>query len=336
MKTVLITGAAGFVGSHLVDRCLQEGYRVIGIDDFSSGLKENLIDALQSKRFFLLKRNLTRSNAVSNILSFLKIHRIPTIHSVVHLAAEKIPRYGKRLRTLRVNILSTFSALELAKNFRSTFIFASTSDVYGLTQTYPFREDSSIAYGPSEVARWAYGSSKYLGEQLVFAYHEEYKLPAVILRIFGVYGPRQVRGWKGNAVSAFFEQAIKKKLYELHGSGSQTRSFLYIVDLIDAFKTVLVTSWKKPTTINIGSRETISMRKLARVIHRLMRPKISFVSRRVSYQSFTGRPYQDIQRKLPDIQRAMRLLRWKPQVPLLDGLRKTASWYNKMSLINKQ
>lgn len=336
MKTVLITGAAGFVGSHLVDRCLQDGYRVIGVDNFSSGLKKNLIDASKSKRFFLLHHDLTRLKAVSDILSFLQIHRIPTIHSVVHLAAEKIPRYGKRLRTLRVNILSTFSALELAKNFRSTFIFGSTSDVYGLTETFPFREDSSIAFGPSEVARWAYGSSKYLGEQLVYAYHEEYGLPAVMLRIFGVYGPRQVQGWKGNAVSAFFEQAVKKIPYELHGSGIQTRSFLYIDDLIEVMKTVLTTLWKKPTVINIGSRETVSMRKLAQTIHLLMHSESVFASKKVSYKSFTGRPYQDIRRKLPDLQRARRVLRWKPKTTLIDGLRKTASWYKKMSLINKQ
>lgn len=327
MKTVLITGAAGFVGSHLVDRCLQDGYQVVGIDDFSSGLRENLFVAMKSKRFFFMNCDMTRPSMISSIRSFLKKHGISSIHFVIHLAAEKIPRYGNRLRTLHVNILSTFSALELVKNFRSTFVFASTSDVYGLTEAFPFREDSLVVYGPSEVARWAYGSSKYLGEQLVYAYHEEYGLPAVMLRIFGVYGPRQVKGWKGNAVSAFFEQAHKGAVYELHGSGSQTRSFLYIDDLIDALKTVLVTSWKKPTIINIGSRETISMRKLARTIHRLTRPKISFVSRRVLYQSFTGRPYQDIQRKLPDIQRATRLLRWKPRVPLLDGLRKTEEWY---------
>lgn len=331
MKTILITGAAGFVGSNLVDRCLQDGYRVVGIDDFSSGLRENLFVALKSKRFFFMNGDVTRPNIVSSIRSFLKKHGVSSIHFVVHLVAEKIPRYGNRLRTLRVNTFSTFTALELAKNFHAKFVFASTSDVYGLTPTLPFREDSSVTYGPSDVARWAYGSSKYLGEQLVYAYHEAYGLSAVILRIFGVYGPRQVKGWKGNAVSAFFEQAVKKTSYELHGSGSQTRSFLYIDDLIDALKTVLVTSWKKPTIINIGSRETISMRKLARTIHRLTRPKISFVSRRVLYQSFTGRPYQDIQRKLPDIQRATRLLRWKPQVPLLDGLRKTAEWYKTLN-----
>lgn len=329
MKTVLISGAAGFVGSHLVDRCLQDGYRVVGIDDFSSGLRENLSAASRSNRFSLLTRDLTRPNAVSSILSFLKTHRIPTIHSVVHLAAEKIPRYGKRLRTLRVNILSTFSALELAKEYHSTFVFASTSDVYGLTPTFPFREDSSVIFGPSEVARWAYGSSKYLGEQLSYAYHEEYGVPIVLLRIFGVYGPRQVRGWKGNAVSAFFEQAAKKVPYKIHGTGSQTRSFLCIDDLIEAMKTVLAESWGKPVIINIGSRETISMRELARVIHRLMRPKILFVSRRVSYQSFTGHPYQDIERKLPDLQRARKLLRWKPQITLQDGLQRTATWYKK-------
>ena len=331
MRTVLITGAAGFVGSHLVDRCLHDGCRVIGIDDFSSGLRLNLKIVGQSNNFIFLRQDLTKPLTPSISIAQLKRKGITSVDWVVHLAAEKIPRYGGRLRTLHVNVLGTFSALGLAKALHAKFLFASTSDVYGMTSAIPFREESSVVFGPSEVARWAYGSSKYLGEQLAYAFQEDYGISVVIARIFGVYGPRQVKGWKGNAVSSFFDQAMQKKSYELHGTGSQTRSFLYIDDLIAALLLALSKSWKNPVTMNIGSTETISMKDLATKIHQLMIKDEDVRFHRVAYRSFTGRPYQDIQKKIPNLRLAWKLLRWKPRVSLDEGLKRTAEWYNKQT-----
>lgn len=327
MKTVLITGAAGFVGSHLADRCLEKGWTVFGIDDFSSGLQENLNKALTSKRFKFLKTDLSKSGSVKKVVKWLKNLGVSKLNPVVDLTARKIPRYGGRLETIRVNLHTTETACELGRIYRSKIVFASTSDVYGLSPELPFKESGEVIFGSSEIARWAYGASKYLGEQMVWGYHEEYKLPIVILRIFGVYGPRQVRGWKGNAVSAFFEQAIQGDGYELHGDGKQTRTFLFIDDLIEAIVKAIANPEIKKEVINLGSREEISMIQLAGNIHHLVRLKEKIRFKRVEYKSFTGRPYQDVRVKLADLKKAAEILDWRPETKLSDGLEKTWKWY---------
>lgn len=327
MKTVLITGAAGFVGSHLTERCLDSGWDVLGIDDFSSGFQENLKKAFNSRRFKFLKTDLVKPYVVKKVDKWLNNLGISKLDSVVDLTARKIPRYGGRLETIRVNLHTTETACELGRIYRSKIIFASTSDVYGLSSKLPFKENQEVTFGSSEVARWAYGASKYLGEQIVWGYHEEYKLPIVILRIFGVYGPRQVRGWKGNAVSAFFEQASQGGGYELHGDGKQTRTFLYIDDLIAGMMAAIINKRFKGEVINLGNLEEISMINLAHKIHRLVRPKEKFLTTLVDYKSFTGREYQDVKIKIPDITAADKKLNWRPSVRLDEGLRLTADWY---------
>lgn len=327
MKKVLITGVAGFVGSHLTDRCLDEGWSVLGIDDLSSGLQENLNKALSSKQFKFLKTDLFKSSAVKKVDKWLKNLGISKLNAVVDLTARKIPRYGGRLETILVNFRTTETACELARIYRSKIIFASTSDVYGLSSKLPFKENEEVIFGSSDVARWAYGSSKYLGEQMVWGYHEEHGLPMVILRIFGVYGPRQVGGWKGNAVSAFFEQAIKEKVYEIHGDGRQRRTFLYIDDLINGLTVAIKNDDINGEVINLGSQEEISMNDLAHKIHRLVRPKEKFSTTFVDYKSFTGKKYQDVMIKIPDITAVDKKLNWRPSVSLDDGLKLTANWY---------
>lgn len=331
MKTVLITGAAGFIGSHLAEKCLKQGYSVIGVDDLSSGRQENIREIVNDKRFYFLKQDLTKKRTVSTIKKILETKKISKIETIVHLAAKKIPRYGGRLETLRVNIGSTISTCELAKLYQSKLIFASTSDVYGLSTKLPFREEDPITFGPSFVGRWSYGASKYLGEQYVFGYHEETKIPVCIARIFGVYGPRQVEGWKGNAVSAFFEQARRSKIYELHGDGQQRRTFVYISDLINGLMKLLGDTSPGNCIINLGSTERITMATLARTIHRLVHPRAPFRHKRVSYRSFTGEIYQDVKAKLPDLTQARKLLGWFPVVSLQEGLGRTWEWYQHQS-----
>lgn len=326
MKTILIAGAAGFVGSHLAERCINEGNVVIGVDDLSSGKKENLSSIWKNKSFHFFRGDMTHWNAPEQVMSFVK-KKFLRPSCVVELIARKIPRYGGRRDTLLVNSKSMMTACELARQFRSKLIFASTSDVYGLSKELPFREDGSITLGPSTVGRWSYAASKYFGEQLAFAYQEKFHIPIVIARIFGVYGPRQVKGWKGNAVSAFFEQAFQKKIYELHHDGRQSRSFLYISDLIEGLMAMIVKNTINNEIVNLGSTEQVSMRRLAAHIHKLIHPRIKFQFKYVPYLSFTGRPYQDVFAKLPDNSKAERLLGWVPKVSLREGLIKTKEWY---------
>lgn len=328
MKTVLIIGSAGFVGSHLTEKCLSGGLRVIGIDDLSSGKLENL-KSISNKNFIFLKQDLSKPNSVFSLKKRISKAGINKIDEVVHLAARKIPRYGKRLETLVINIETTKSAGELAEHYKSRLIFASTSDVYGLSTDLPFKESGNLTFGPSHVARWAYGSSKYIGEQLAFGFSEEYGIPIVIVRIFGVYGPRQVKGWKGNAVSAFFEQAINKSVYEMHGNGKQTRSFLYISDLNDLLLLILKSERGSNQVINAGASESVSMIDLANKIHQLVNKKIKFSYKLIDYSSFTGKEYQDVMVKNPDLRQVVDIYGWRPKVDLDLGLAKTWNWYEK-------
>lgn len=326
MKTVLIIGVAGFVGSHLAESCLSKGWKVVGIDDFSSGKQENL-KGIKDKSFVFIKQDLSKYGSSSLLVKKLISMGSKQVDVVVQLAARKIPRYGHRLETLIVNIETTKSAGELAKYFKARLIFASTSDVYGMSTDLPFQENGNLTFGPSYVARWAYGSSKYVGEQLAYGFSEECGIPIVIVRIFGVYGPRQVEGWKGNAVSAFFQQARKEEEYELHGDGRQTRTFLYIDDLINGLTAAIKNNDINGEVINFGSQEKISMNDLAHKIHRLVRPKEKFSTTFVDHKSFTGNEYQDMTIKIPDIAKADKKLNWRPSFRLDDGLKLTANWY---------
>lgn len=329
MKTVLIIGSAGFVGSHLTEVCLSNGWKVIGIDDFSSGKNENLKN-VNNKNLIFINQDLSEPNSVFSIEKKISKIGVNKIDEVVHLAARKIPRYGKRLETLVVNIETTRAAGELARRYKSRLIFASTSDVYGLSTNLPFKESGNLTFGPSHVARWAYGSSKYIGEQFAYGFSEEYGIPIVIVRIFGVYGPRQVKGWKGNAVSAFFEQAMDKNIYQMHGDGKQTRSFLYISDLNDLFLLVLKSERRNNQVINAGNRESISMIGLAKKIHQLVNKKDKFSYKLISYSSFTGKEYQDIMIKNPDLKHVANIYGWQPKINLDLGLVKTWDWYEKL------
>lgn len=326
MKTVLIIGSAGFVGSHLTESCLSKGWQVIGVDDFSSGKQDNL-KSIKSKHFIFIKQDLSKSNSAPLLEKKLTKIGIKKVDEIVQLAARKIPRYGKRLETLIVNIETTRSAGDLARHYKARLIFASTSDVYGMSTDLPFEENGNLTFGPSHVARWAYGSSKYIGEQLAYGFSEEFGIPIIVVRIFGVYGPRQMEGWKGNAVSAFFQQARKQEEYELHGDGKQTRTFLYIDDLINGLMAAMKSDDLNGEVINFGSQEKISMNDLAHKIHRLVRPKEKFSTTFVDYKSFTGSEYQDMTIKIPDIAKADKKLNWRPSFRLDDGLKLTANWY---------
>lgn len=328
MKSILITGAAGFVGSHLCEQCLKDGYRVVGIDDLSMKNIDNLKWCQNQDNFHFLKIDLIKEGSIKKIYQFVKNRKIKRLETVVHLAAKKIPRYGNRNETIRANFNTTEITCEVAKMYRAKIIFASTSDVYGLTTQFPFIENGNAVFGPSWVGRWSYGASKYLSEQYLWGWQEENNLPIVILRIFGVYGPRQVKGYLGNAVSAFFEQAMENKIFELHGDGKQTRSFVFIDDLIRGIMKAINRKSANNRIINIGNLEEISMKSLARKIYHLVKSKGVPKYKLVEYNSFTGKEYQDIMAKLPDLTIAKKYLGWNPTISLNDGLKQTAIWYS--------
>ncbi len=313
----MVTGGAGFIGSHLCGALLDKGYIVRCYDDLSYGSKENIKHLAQRDDFSF------HHNDVCDAASLHKA--MDNVSLVFHLAARKIPRYGNALSTLRINNDSTRNVFEAAEKQSCKVILASTSDVYGKGSP-PFKETGDLLIGPSDSRRWSYAVSKVFDEHLGLAYHGEKNLPVVILRFFGSYGPRHHRSWWGGPQSVFIDQVLADKEITIHGDGSQTRSFTYIDDLISGIMAAAESEKAVGEIINLGSDEEVSILQLGQMINDLIRPgqspKITFVS----YESFGGK-YEDVRRRIPDLSKAKKILGYRWHTKLIDGLAKTIEWH---------
>jgi UDP-glucose 4-epimerase len=244
---------------------------------------------------------------------------------IFHLAARKIPRYGDALSTLRINNDGTRNVFEAAEKNGCKVILASTSDVYGKGKP-PFKETDDLLIGPSDSRRWSYAVSKIFDEHIGLAYHVEKNLPVVILRFFGSYGPRHHRSWWGGPQSVFIDQVLNNTEITIHGDGSQTRSFTYIDDLISGIMAAAESKKAVGEIINLGSDEEVSIKELAQMINDLIRPGRPPEITLVPYESFGGK-YEDVRRRLPDLSKAEKILRYRWQTKLIDGLAKTIEWH---------
>lgn len=317
-KTVLVTGAAGFLGSHLCDALLSHGHRVIGVDDLSHGNRENLAEACKNPGF---------SFHVADIADAAKLRAVSKdVEVFAHLAAFKIPRYGNRLQTLRVNSEGTLNILELAAEQKAKFVFTSTSDVYGRNPAVPFSETSESVLGPSTVARWAYAGSKLFDEHLAWGFSEAHGVPVTILRIFGSYGPRQHLSWWGGPQSVFIDSILNGESIPIHGDGLQTRSFTFVADTVSGILAALESSAANNQIINVGSTHEISIVELAKLIHSLSGASDPLRLEFVPYKKISGQDYEDVRRRIPDVGKAEKLLGFKANVSLEDGLKRTIAW----------
>lgn len=315
---VVVTGVAGFLGSHLADRLLAEGFEVVGLDNLSMGKLSNLEGALGNPAFRFLERDVT------DPASFRGLG--PEIRSIAHLAAFKIPRYGKAIDTLQINVRGSENALEAARRAGCKLVLASTSDVYGRNPQLPFAESDDSVIGPSDVARWSYAVSKLFDEHLAFAYQDSYGFPVTVLRLFGSYGPRHHLTWWGGPQSVFITAALEDQEIPIHGDGLQTRSFTFVSDTVDGIFAAVTRDAANGRILNIGSTFEITILDLARMIHRLAgrpgEPKVRFIP----YESFAGGKYEDVRRRVPDVNRCRELLGVEARVGLEEGLRRTIDW----------
>ena len=318
-RKVVVTGAAGFIGSHLTDALLARGHRVIGIDNLSHGLVSNLEGASRNPGFSF--HNLD----VCDLEAFRKISEGADV--IAHLAAYKIPRYGKAEDTLLINAKGGQNALEVASAFGAKFILASTSDVYGKNPSIPFSETSDSVIGSSTVPRWGYAVSKLFDEHLALAYAESRKIPVTIIRIFGSYGPRQALSWWGGPQSVFIDQILNEETITIHGDGQQTRSFTYVADTVSGFVAAVEQDDVNREIFNIGNTKEISIVELARLIHRLMEAKNPLKMEFVPYDEISkGRKYEDVRRRIPDVSKAMQRLGFSAKTGLEEGLKITIAW----------
>ncbi|MEJ2546403.1 MAG: GDP-mannose 4,6-dehydratase [Gemmatimonadota bacterium] len=323
-KTVLVTGVAGFLGSNLLDRLLLEGHAVVGIDNLSMGRLSNIESQLEKNRFRFLEADAVDPETFRQLDG--------EIDCAVHLAAFKIPRYGKAIDTLQINYHSTDNILSFCRSRGIKCVLASTSDVYGRNPELPFREETSDSViGSSLSPRWAYAVSKLFDEHLALAYQDAFGFPVVLLRFFGSYGPNQPLSWWGGPPPVFIDAVLNDRTIPVHGDGEQTRSFTYVTDTIDGIYESLIRDEANGRIFNLGSDEEVSIVELARRIHAISgrsgEPKIEFIP----YESFTGKKYEDVMRRVPDTSLAHDLLGFEAKVSLDEGLRRTIEWQREVT-----
>ncbi len=306
MPRAVVTGGAGFLGSHLCDRLLAEGWEVLCFDSLLTGRTGNLGQAMSHDRFRFKPYDVTNYLFVGGGVDW-----------VLHFASPASPSdyLAHPIHTLKVGALGTLHALGLAKSKGSRFLLASTSEVYGDPQVHPQPESywgNANPIGP----RGVYDEAKRYAEALAMAYHRAHDVPVKIARIFNTYGPRLRRG-DGRAVPTFIDQAINGAPITVHGDGSQTRSLCYVDDLIEGIWRLLVSD-VVGAPVNLGNPEEVKVLDLARTILTLVGSGSELI--------FTARPIDDPEVRCPDISRAMSMVGWEPRIPLNDGLQRTIDW----------
>jgi dTDP-glucose 4,6-dehydratase len=305
----VVTGGAGFLGSHLSDRLLAEGHRVIAIDNLVTGKPDNIAHLAGDERFRFIKYN------VSNFI-FLPEEKIDY---VFHFAspASPIDYLELPIPTLKVGALGTHNTLGLAKDKKATFILASTSECYGDPLVHPQKEDywgNVNPIGP----RGVYDEAKRFAEAMTMAYHRYHKMDTKIVRIFNTYGPR-MRLRDGRVVPAFIGQALSGKPLTVFGDGSQTRSFCYVSDLIDGIFKLAMSDFHEP--VNIGNPREMTITQFADEIIRITGTK--------SRIEFKPLPVDDPKVRQPDISRARKVLGWEPKVEFEEGIKATIEYFQR-------
>lgn len=307
-KSLLITGAAGFIGSHLAESFVRQGFRIFGVDNLLTGSEENLAPLKGDKNFIFIEQNVSQHLEVLDPVDY-----------VLHFASPASPAdyLHYPIQTLKVGALGTHNTLGLAKAKRAAYLLASTSEVYGDPLVHPQSEDywgNVNPVGP----RGVYDEAKRFAEALTMAYQRTHKLNTKIARIFNTYGPR-MRLNDGRAIPNFLTQALTGSPVTVFGDGSQTRSLCYIEDMIEGIRKLLFSELRDP--VNLGNPAEITTLGLAKKVIELTGSESKIV--------FKPLPVEDPKRRQPDIQRAKARLGWEPKVKLEEGLRQTIAYFKK-------
>jgi len=306
-STWLITGAAGFIGSHLVDTLLNRGERVLGLDNLSTGRLQNIAHQLDHPRFHFARASLSDEIVLDRLASEADI--------IVHLAAavgvELIVE--RPTHTIETNVLGTEAVLRTALRYRCRVLLASTSEVYGKGSRIPFREDDDIVLGPTSKSRWGYSASKMIDEFLGLAYHREHGLPVVPLRLFNTAGPRQT-GRYGMVIPRFVGQALRGDPITIFGDGSQRRCFCDVDDAVRAIVGLAIHPDAPGRTFNIGGSEEVTIRALAKRIMTLVDSPSETVF--VPYSEAYAPGFEDMERRVPSTDRINALIGWSPEFTL--------------------
>jgi UDP-glucose 4-epimerase len=307
----LITGGAGFIGSHLAERLLEQGHQVVVIDDLSTGSLRNIAGVMDHPRFQFVQDSVRHAETMHVLVA--------QCDRVYHLAAAVGVQLivDQPVHTIETNIHGTEVVLSIANKFRKRVLLASTSEVYGKSEAVPFREDDDTVLGSTRFSRWSYACSKAIDEFLGLAYHQQYGLPVVVVRFFNTVGPRQT-GQYGMVIPRFVEQALRGEPLRIFGTGRQSRCFGYVGDIVDGTIALMDCDRAPGRVCNLGSTEEITIEALAdRIIARTgSRSRKQYVS----YEEAYGRAFDDMMRRVPCIERAQSLVGFSPRTGLDETL----------------
>ena len=299
---ILVTGGAGFIGSHLIDRLMSAGHEVICLDNFYTGRKSNILKWMDNPYFEVIRHDITEPIRLE-------------VDQIYHLACPASPVHYQYnpVKTVKTNVMGTLNMLGLAKRVKARFFLASTSEVYGDPEVHPQTEEYWGNVNPIGI-RSCYDEGKRIAETLTFDYYRQNKVDIRVVRIFNTYGPRMLEN-DGRVVSNFIVQALRGIPLTVYGDGSQTRSFCYVSDLVEGFIRLMNSDYVGP--VNLGNPGEYTILELAQTIQNMVNPDVE-----IHYEPL---PSDDPRRRQPDITKAKTLLDWSPTVPLQEGLKLTVA-----------
>lgn len=309
---ILVTGGAGFIGSHLVERLLGDGQEVVILDNLSTGRLENIAGFTTHPNLQFVRGDIRDTSLVQLLAAECEM--------IFHLAAA----VGVQLiaddpvRTIETNIGGTETVLAMANKFGRRILIASTSEVYGKSENVPFREDDDIVLGSTVFSRWSYACSKAIDEFLGQAYYQQYGLRVVIARFFNTIGPRQT-GRYGMVVPRFVQWALNDEPIRIYGTGTQSRCFCYVQDVVEAILGLMQCEEAVGRIFNVGTAEEVSIEQLAEKVIELTGSRS--VKKYLPYEVAYGRPFEDMMRRVPSTERIGSLIGWKPRTSLEQTLR---------------
>ncbi len=326
MSTFLSTGGAGFIGSHLAEALLKLEHSVLILDDLSSGSVKNLVHFRSNPQLEFVPKSVNELNILAELVDEADV--------IFHLAATVgvFNIIESPVNTIVNNIGGTEAVLKAAAKKKKKVIIASTSEVYGKSNTLPFREDDNLVSGPTSKARWSYASSKIVDEFLALAYWRERKVPTVVVRLFNTIGPRQT-GYYGMVVPRFITQALSGQSLTVYGNGQQSRCFTYVSDVVEWLLLLASNDKAVGEVFNLGNPEEVTITELARRVIAITGAAVSIEY--IPYEKAYEEGFEDMQRRVPDITKVLTFTGYAPRVNLNQALRLTYDWFVHEQVLEK-